>query len=200
MRARRVVPLILAAGGPKALPFPKPLARFDAKSTLEIAFENCAGLERPIVVLGYQAACVREAVPRGAAVVVNRAWRSGQLGSLRAGLRRLPPSAAFLLYPVDLPLLTAAVIRRLVREFRRQANRYRIVVPSFRGRPGHPVIFSPELRAELATARTAKEVVKRDRGRVLVVSVGTPAIWQDFDTVATYLRRLRDYRRRARRG
>lgn len=200
MRRAKIVPLILAAGEARALPFPKPLAPFERKTALQIALENCAGLEPPIVVLGCRAAEVRKAVPRGVRIVVNRAWRSGQLSSLRAGLRRGPQDAAFLLYPIDLPLLTRTVIRRLVRGFQDRQACQAIVAPTFRGRQGHPVILSHEMRRELARARTAKEIVKRDPRRLKLVPVGTVAIWQDFATLAAYQRRLREYRRRVRRG
>lgn len=191
-----IVPVILAAGRAPRLKFPQPLAQFVDRTALEIAVENCAGLATPIVVLGYQAARVRPAVPRGARVVVHRGWRSGQLGSLRAGLRRVPRDASFLMYPVDYPLLTSWVIRRLVAAFRRRRARETIVVPTFRGRAGHPVIFSPAVRGELAEARTACEVVEKDARRVKFVPVGTAAIEQDFDTPAAYHRCRRAYGRR----
>jgi CTP:molybdopterin cytidylyltransferase MocA len=180
------------------LGFPKALARFGERSALEIALENCAGLATPVVVLGHQATRVHAAVPRKARVVVHRGWRSGQLSSLRAGLRRMRPGSPFLLYPVDYPLLTPSVIRRLVAAFRRRSARHMIIVPAFRSRAGHPVIFSPAVRAELIRARTAREVVKKDAGRVKFVPVGTAAIEQDFDTPASYRRCLRGYLRRGR--
>ena len=103
-----------------------------------------------------------------------------------------------MLYPVDYPLLTPAVIRRLVTGFRNKLKHHTIVVPTFRRRRGHPVIFSPEMRQELANAQTAKEVVCRDKRRVKLVWVGTPAIWQDFDTLASYRSCRREYRRQIR--
>lgn len=193
-----IFPILLAAGKSPRLGFPQALAQFDRRSALAIAVENCSGLPRPIVVLGYQAARIRRAMPPGVCVVVNRHWRSGQLASLLAGLRRVPPGAAFMLHPVDYPLLTPRVIRRLVVAFRDKLKRHAIVVPTFRGRQGHPVIFSPEMRDELANAQTAKEVVGGEKRRVKLVSVGTPAIWQDFNTRTSYRICLREYRRHRR--
>jgi len=40
-------------------------------------------------------------------------------------------------------------------------------------------------------------VVYRDRKRVRFVQVGTPAIWQDFNTPGSYRRCRREYLRRA---
>jgi CTP:molybdopterin cytidylyltransferase MocA len=193
-----IVPIILAAGDSTHLGFPQPLAQFGKLTALEIALANCAGLQTPIVVLGHQAATVRPAIPPGVRVVVNRQWRSGQLGSLLAGIRHVPHEASLMLYPVDYPLLTAAVIRRLVDGFRGRLKQHMIAVPTFRRRQGHPVIFAPEMRQELAVAQTAREVVGREKRRVKLVAVGTPAIWQGFGTPAAYRRRLREYGRRLR--
>lgn len=195
-----IVPIILAAGPARSKAgrsagkdFLKPLARFGEKTAVQIAVENCAGLARPVVVLGHQAARVRRAVPRGATVVVNRRWRTGQLGSLLAGLRRVPPGSAFMLYPVDYALLTRADIQRLLRAFRARRAGQEIVAPLFRGRSGHPVLFSSGVRAELRRARTAKEVVFRDRSRLRLAPAGTSAIWLDFRTPTAYRRRLRTF-------
>lgn len=194
----QIVPVILAAGRAPRLGFPQALARFGRRTALEIAVENCAGLARPIVVLGHRASRVRAAVPPGARAVVHAGWRSGQLGSLRAGLRRVPRGVAFMLYPVDYPLLTPAVVRRLVSGFRRKATQHAIVVPVFGRRGGHPVIFSPEVRGDLSKARSAREVVEREPRRVKFVPVKTAAIWEDFDTRASYLRCRRAYLRQER--
>jgi len=198
-----IVPLILAAGparggagGSAQKGFLKPLARFGERTALEIAVENCAGLARPVVVLGYLAARVRRVVPRGAVVVVNRRWRTGQLSSLLAGLDRVPATSAFLLYPVDYPLLTRVDIQRLTKAFRRRRPGQEIVAPVFRRRSGHPVLFSPAVRGELQKARTAKEVVFREHRRLKLLPVGTAAIWQDFGSPASYRRRQRGFARR----
>lgn len=195
-RTAQVVPILLAAGPSPRLPFPRALAPFGKKTALAIAVENCAGLAQPIVVLGRDAPRVRRVVPPGVRVVVNRRWRAGQLSSLLAALRHIVPGAAALIYPVDHPLLTAKIVRRLVIEYRRRRPNQTIVLPVFHRRFGHPVIFAPELRRELYRARTAREVVYRDPQRVRMVRFATPAIWLDFDSPASYRRCLRTFLRR----
>src|SRR6266850_5798170 len=119
MRKREnIFPIILVAGPSHHLPFPKPLAMFGGKTALAIAIENCAGLERPLLVLGCDAPRVRRAVPRAAQVVWNRGWRRGQISSLRRALKQIPVDAAFLIYPVDHPLLKRKTIQQFVRAFR----------------------------------------------------------------------------------
>ena len=196
MKRRKLFPILLAAGSTPHLEFPLPLAQFRRKTALEIAVENCAGLQRPVVVLGCRAAEIRRFVPRGVRVAINRNWRSGQLSSLRAGLRRIPRDAAFLIYPVDLVLLTPRLIHRLVIAYEKRSANEKIIMPRDGRRAGHPVICAPELREELRRARTAREVIYRDRSRIKLVAVKTPAIWEDFDSPASYARVLRTLARR----
>jgi len=199
MTRTRIFPIILAGGDSSHLGFPKPLAQFDGRTALELAAESCAGLERPIVVLGHRAAAIRPHVPRHARVVINRAWRKGQLSSLLAGLRLVPRDAAFLLYPVDQPLLTAALVSRLARAFRKRSRGRQIVMPRKGKRAGHPILCAGELRGELRQARTAREVVYRDDRRICYVPVRDVAIWTDFDSPSTYRKCLRMFRRQMRR-
>jgi CTP:molybdopterin cytidylyltransferase MocA len=191
----RIFPVLLAAGSSVRLGFPKPLARFGGKTALEIAVANCAGLRPPVVVLGDQAGRILPGVPRGARVVIHRRWRAGQLSSLLAGLRQVPRGADFLVYPVDHPLLTRGLVKRLVAGFLRRGRRQKIVLPRRGRRVGHPVVFSAALRGELLRARTAREVVYRDRERIEYVRVRSAAIREDFDTPASYRRCLRQFRR-----
>lgn len=197
-----VVPMILAAGPAPRLGLPHALARFGRRTALEIAIANCrrAGLSTPVVVLGCQAARIQRAVPPGVRVVVNRCWRSGMLSSIRAGLRHVPQGAAFLLYPVDLPLLTPAILRRLLRAFARRRPQQVVVSAIHRARAGHPVIFGPEVRAELAHARTARDVVERKPPRVKLVPVDSRAIYADFDTPSELRRLQHAFTRRSRRA
>ena len=198
MRSNRIFPIILAAGGPGTLGFAKPLARFGEKTAVEIAIENCAGLEPPIVVLGYHAASVRKSLPTDIRFLVNRDWRKGQLTSLLAGFRGVPRGAAFLLYPVDQPMLTRKLVARLVRAFNARRPDQKIAMPRVGARAGHPILCDGCLRRELLAARTAREVVYRDKSRIRYLSVRDKAIWTDFDSPASYRRCLRAFLRERR--
>jgi len=195
MTPTKIFPILLAAGGSRSLPFPKALAPFGGKTAIEIALSNCEGLERPVVVLGARAAEIKKHLPAGVFCLVNRAWRRGQLSSLRAGLRHVPVKAAFLVYPVDLPMISPNIIQRLAARFRRCNRRPCIVMPRFRKRLGHPAVFSADLRIELAHAKTAREVVHRDERRIVTVPARSDVLWMDFNTVKEYDRCLRLFRR-----
>ncbi|HKM89654.1 MAG TPA: NTP transferase domain-containing protein [Candidatus Acidoferrales bacterium] len=200
-----IAAIILAAGPRRTLPFPKALAPFGTLTALERALKTCAearGFAPLVVVLGSDAEDIlgKWEPARGVIVVRNQDWREGQLSSLLAGLRRVSPHAAFLIYPVDYPLLFPGLLARLRWAYTHRSLDQRIVVPSIGKRDGHPVLVAPELRREFSRARTAREVVHRPdkQERVLRVRVRERAIFRDFDSPATYrlcVRLLRGHQR-----
>ena len=76
----------------------------------------------------------------GVDVVVAHDWAAGMSASLRAGLESLKGSDAdaAVVSLVDLPDLTAAVVRRVLSE--REGDEA-LARASYHGRPGHPVVL-----------------------------------------------------------
>ena len=76
----------------------------------------------------------------GVDVVVAHEWATGMSASLRAGLESLRGSdaEAAVVSLVDLPDLTAAVVRRVLSE--REGDEA-LARASYHGRPGHPVVL-----------------------------------------------------------
>jgi molybdenum cofactor cytidylyltransferase len=183
---QNIVPVILAAGRSRHLPFPKALAVFGNFTAIDIAVANCEGLSQPIVVLGSDAELIRPAVPANTKVVMNPNWSKGQLSSLLAALQHVPAQAAFLLYPVDHPLLQKETVRQLVTAFCTRAPTQKIAMPRHNGSFGHPVILAAELREEIVAATTAREVVYRQPERIKILEAQTSAIYDDFDTPESY--------------
>lgn len=94
-------------------------------------------------------------------VVVPSAPPADMKASVRLGLRRIAeayrpePSDAWLVAPADIPGISSGVINRLLDEHQIVAeNRDReapplAIIPVFRGRRGHPVLFSWEAAARV---------------------------------------------------
>jgi CTP:molybdopterin cytidylyltransferase MocA len=198
MRKREnIIPIILAAGSSKTLPFPKALALFGKKTALDIAVANCSFSRRILVVLGADAQRILPAVPKSSNVVMNRKWREGQLSSLQAALESIEPDAAFLLYPVDHALLTRKIVEELVRTFRFRSASEEIVMPRHKDTDGHPVIVGAALRPKFFEAATAREVIYKEPLRIRALNVRTSSILEDFDTVESYEECLRKFKARS---
>jgi molybdenum cofactor cytidylyltransferase len=189
-----IIPIILAAGPSPNLPFPKALAQFGRKNALQIALANCQSLAEPVIVLGSDAYLTRQRLSQSVRVVMNRHWRNGQLSSLQAALKKIPTNAAFMIYPVDHPLIRPATIRQLVRAFRTRSARHEIVMPRHKKSFGHPVIVSAAVRPEFFSAPTARDVIYRHPERIRILTVNTTSIFDDFNSPESYARCLKKYR------
>ena len=115
---RRVGAVILAAGASTRLGQPKQLVMVGAENLLErsarVARE--AGCSPVIVVLGSSAKGIAEASALDDAhVVVNDAWQEGVGASVRVGVRVLPNVEGCVLMTCDMPAVTAAHLRSLIR-------------------------------------------------------------------------------------
>jgi molybdenum cofactor cytidylyltransferase len=178
----------------------KECLRFGRLTCLDLAIDACAeaGLFHPIVVTRTER---REDLSahlhaRGttATVAINAHPDLGQTSSLRAGLRVLPPEArAFLIYPVDFPLVRASDVERLCDVFVKASPPAMVVAPSFARRRGHPVVVDAAMAAPLLAlpdGASAREVLAGVADRTRYVEFGDDRLLVDMDTPQDYERCL----------
>jgi len=143
-----------------------------------------------VLVLGAQADRIRAAVriPDSVIVAINENYAAGQLSSLQVGLRALPPeSEAAMVALVDHPCVDRALVSGLIAAWRE--SRPPVLIPTYKERRGHPMIFSRELFAELLDApldQGARAVVRRHN--VLHLPVENEGILHDLDDPEAYRR------------
>jgi molybdenum cofactor cytidylyltransferase len=155
--------------------------------TVDVALQ--VPLDQVIVVLGYQAERMASLLEgRSVHVVINSSWEEGVASSIRTGLMAVHPQAqAAFFIPADLPRLTVTPLRVVMSAYATQPAP--IVVPTYQGQRGNPVLFDREVFAELLALRGdqgGRVLFPRYQGRLSYIEVGSPEILIDVDTPEDY--------------
>jgi molybdenum cofactor cytidylyltransferase len=186
--------LVLAAGASTRLGQPKQLLPFGSTTLLgRVVSEALAAsaLDEVVVVIGGAAAEVERHVDLGRArIVKNPEFTEGCAASYRTGIAALDARAeAVAVLLGDQPHVDRPVVDTVVGEWRR--TRDRIILASYRGREGHPVVFARVLFEQLLALRGDKaawKIVDAHRGWVRPVAVNRPSprdvnTWQEYEAL-----------------
>lgn len=184
--------VILTGGESRRMGSPKALLPYQGRTFLEHLLEVTehprVGVRR--VVTGASHAEIVRRVPLPSDIVVmNRSWQKGQLSSIRAAIESLRSfeTEGMMVALVDHPLITKAVVEALIAAFDRSPHS--IVLPTWQGRRGHPVIFPMRLYSELYQASDdigARAVVWAHKNDVVEVPVDEEGVVLNIDDRATY--------------
>jgi molybdenum cofactor cytidylyltransferase len=199
MTAKSPAGLVLAAGTSSRMGRDKALLDYRGRSFLETIVENlrAAGLDTITVVLGHHAEEIRRAARiEGVQVVENPDYLLGQTTSLQSGLKLLERAgaSAVLLCLVDHPLVSPDVVRELCRLYLDTGAP--LIVPTYRGRRGHPVLIGRTLFDELLRLRPdegANRVLRKHYHQARWLKVEDRGVVVDVDTAEDYDRMRREF-------
>jgi len=183
--------VVLAAGKSERMGSPKMLLPFGRKTVIESVVAGLlkSNVDGIVVVLG---ACRGEIGRKlrsyPVSPVYNPDFERGMLSSVERGLAELPGEARGALIVLgDQPSIPASVIDRVIDVFKSGGKG--IVLPSYRGRRGHPAIIDLKYRREIETLDPAvglRQLMLRHPGDILEVAVRTPKILKDIDRPEEY--------------
>jgi molybdenum cofactor cytidylyltransferase len=182
--------IVLAAGSSSRMGRPKAM--------LETAPRGLTFADAILATLGAAGvSIVRVVVPPGflrpgPSTVVNPEPSQGMLSSIHRGLDAIQGQVdAVLIWPVDHPLVKSATVEAMIAALR--AGDPPIVVPTYDGRRGHPVLFAARVFPELYAAdrtRGAAAVVHAHADRV-ELAVDDPGVVSDIDTPEDYAKHFK---------
>ena len=180
--------ILLAAGEAKRMGKLKQLMPLGGTTMVEQTIDNLlsSGVSKVIVVLGYKAEEVMKKIAgRPIKIVVNPIYRQGMGTSIAAGLKLVDSrTQAVMLALGDQPFVDSPTINRLIEEF--QNHDKGIAIPTYKGRRGHPLIFSIKYKAQLSRLKGdtgGREIIKRHPEDILEVAVDCEGIVIDIDTM-----------------
>ncbi|HET6976224.1 MAG TPA: nucleotidyltransferase family protein [Pyrinomonadaceae bacterium] len=180
--------VLLAAGRSRRMGAFKPLLPFGNKTVIECCIDSLreGGVETIVVVLGHRADDVREKVT-GVGFALNPDPDSEMGVSIAAGIRELPRDAqATFIALVDYPAVPATVVSTIIKEW---TNGAEIVIPTWQGRGGHPVLVDLKFRPELMKLPAnggLRAFFEAHREAITRLQVESPFIARDMDTWDDY--------------
>ena len=183
--------IVLAAGASTRMKRQKLLLPFNGKSVVETVVDNAALSlgSKIMVVLGSHRDQIRNKIGnRQVHFCVNENFMDGMLSSVICGFRALPKSAsAALVFLGDQPMIPHEVADKIVKAWR--VGNKGIVIPTFDGKRGHPVLFATKYMPEIEKLNPAtglRVLSEKYRSDVLEVECNIPAILKDIDTPEEY--------------
>jgi molybdenum cofactor cytidylyltransferase len=188
-----IAAVVLSAGESSRMGRPKALLPIEGETFIGriVAALKRTQTAKIVVVLGHNADQLAATIrPLGVEILVNPDYKLGQLSSLQVAVRSLQGDTgcdAMLLHLVDHPYIDAALVDRMIERF--HETKKDIVVPRWRGKRGHPVLFSRRLFAELLAApmdQGAKAVVNAHLRDTLEIDTEEEGIALDIDTPELY--------------
>lgn len=187
--------IMLAAGRSTRMDAWKMMLPWDGSTIIEhgvrTALQVCSRL---ILVVGFRAeelSDVFEDWPR-VHIVANPDYQSGMFSSVQQGVRAVAEGAFFLALG-DMPDVGDGIYRNLLEWNVRLSSAFAAaeqaygVIPQFRGKKGHPLLLSGQMRNQILRTDASKTLRDVLAGvPTVIVPVDEPGILHDIDTPADY--------------
>ncbi len=183
--------IILAAGASTRMKRQKLLLPFNGKTIIETVVENVSHAlgTNIMVVLGSHSEEIKSVIGNQKLhFCVNQNYMNGMLSSAICGFRSLGPEAiAALVFLGDQPQIPAKASRLVIEAWKQ--SKKGIVMPTFNGRRGHPVLIETRYKSEiekLDPERGLRALAEKYKNDVFEVECEIPEILRDIDTPEEY--------------
>jgi xanthine dehydrogenase accessory factor len=182
--------IVLAAGQATRFGQCKQLMPLGGRTLLEHVLDNLnqSRVDDVVVVLGANAGEIQQRIRFGnARVIINPDYAGGMSTSIQAGLRAITADAALIVL-ADQPFVTSRTIDALIDEYQR--TRPTVVIPTYNGFRGNPVLVDRSLFAEMMNIRGdvgCRAIFGDHAASIAKVAVDDRAIVTDIDTMEDYL-------------
>ncbi len=190
--------IVLAAGEARRMGQSKALLPWEGKTLLEHVLDQIlhSQVDEIILVLGHGAGRIRERISApGIKIVINPAYQEGMSTSLRHGLLSMDKKAeAFLVVLGDQPGIRREMINQLIDAFHHTQPRKNIVLPTYRNRKGHPVLFGIQYREEVGKLKGdvgGRQILSDHPEDILALEMDTEDFLSDIDTPEDYQEHLK---------
>ncbi|TLS38931.1 nucleotidyltransferase family protein [Pseudalkalibacillus caeni] len=183
--------VLLAAGNSNRMGKMKGLLPWKGKTLFEhqLVTLKQTSLSEVVVVLGRNAdSFLKISKSHPVTIVVNENYQTGKCSSILKGVHAVKDNAdALFIVSVDQPV-EVDVLNKMADSMKKY--RPPVLVPVYKGKRGHPVLFSSAVMKDLLSIREEtqglRRILQKHRKRVLEVPVNCPLIGLNLNTPEDY--------------
>lgn len=176
-------PLIIAAGKSSRMGQDKASLKLGQVSNFARILQTCASLSpilKALLVRGHYKDRPKATEPFD--ILIHEDWAQGRMSTIQAGLKARQ-SSHYLLWPVDIPLVSKDTVQELWRRCQRSHDRFDLWIPSIHQRRGHPIIFNETLAQDILKQEPDTPLRRLfESRRIEHVNVDDEAILWDLNT------------------
>jgi len=155
-----------------------PLIKHSVKNIL------VSSIDELIVVLGYQKEVIKKIINKNEKVkfVFNENFENGMASSIKTGLNHLSEKTeAFFICLGDMPMVNHDIYNQMIK----LKNNKEIIVPTYKGQQGNPVLFSNSMKEKIITIQDdmgAKKILELNKNKILYLETNNINVTKDFNT------------------
>jgi len=190
--------IVLAAGGSRRMGSQKLLLPFGGKKVITHIVDELlvSRVDQVIVVVGSEGELVeRELSERSVGIVANPDYSRGMLSSVRCGMEVLPTECSAVMAVLgDQPSISRELVDGMILTFGKTGKG--ILVPCYRGKHGHPLLFMVKYRDEIMTSfdeTGLRGLILAHPEDVFEMDVSDSSVLSDIDSPEDYRRETEDF-------
>ena len=156
-----------------------PLIKHSVKNIL------ASSVDELIIVLGYQKEIIKKLMDKNEKIkfVFNKDFESGMASSIKTGLNSLSEKTeAFFICLGDMPMVNHDIYNQLIKS----KDNKEIIVPTYKGQQGNPVLFSKSMRKKLIITIQgdigAKKIFELNKNNLLNLETYDENVIKNFNT------------------
>jgi len=183
--------IVLAAGKSTRMKQQKLLMPFNGKTIIETVISKIMPVLKSniMVVLGSNQDEINSKISKlQVEFCINKNFEEGMLSSVVCGFNSLPENAEVaLVFLGDQPQIPTGVIQVVINAWKKSEKG--IIIPTFKGKRGHPVLIETKYRAEinrLDPEKGLRQLMQKFSDDIAEIEVGEGEILRDIDTPADY--------------
>ncbi len=159
-----------------------PLIKHSIKNILD------SSIDELIIILGHEKEIIEKLIinNKKIKIVFNKNFKNGLSSSIKTGLKHLSKNTnAFFICLADMPLVNKNIYNELIESMKNNE----IVVPTYKGQYGNPVLFSKSMKSSIMKIQGdigAKNLIELNKDKVLKHEVDDRGIKKDFNTIDNF--------------